>query len=53
VNYGVDQQLLFRTAEGTSRFVEMGTQLAFEVEEVTDGFAHSVVVSGTARRFAG
>jgi nitroimidazol reductase NimA-like FMN-containing flavoprotein (pyridoxamine 5'-phosphate oxidase superfamily) len=28
----------------------MGTQLAFEVEEVTGGFARSVVVSGTARR---
>jgi hypothetical protein len=25
----------------------MGTQLAFEVEEVTGGFARSVVVSGT------
>ena len=50
VNYGVDQLLLFRTAEGTSRSVEMGTQLAFEVEEVTGGFARSVVVSGTARR---
>jgi nitroimidazol reductase NimA-like FMN-containing flavoprotein (pyridoxamine 5'-phosphate oxidase superfamily) len=30
--------------------VELGTQLAFEVEEVTGGFARSVVVSGTARR---
>jgi uncharacterized protein len=39
VNYGVDQLLLFRTAEGPSRAVEMGTQLAFEVEEVTGGFA--------------
>ena len=43
VNYGVDQLLLFRTAEGTSRSVEMGTQLAFEVEEVTGGFARNVV----------
>jgi nitroimidazol reductase NimA-like FMN-containing flavoprotein (pyridoxamine 5'-phosphate oxidase superfamily) len=32
--------------------VELGTQLAFEVEEVTGGFARSVVVSGTARRLA-
>jgi hypothetical protein len=30
--------------------VERGTQLAFEVDEVTGGFARSVVVSGTARR---
>jgi hypothetical protein len=50
VSNGVDQLLLFRTAEGTRRSAEMGTQLAFEVEEVTGGFARSVVVSGTAGR---
>ena len=50
VNYGVDQPLPFRTAVAPSRSVEMGTQVAFEVEEITDGFARSVVVCGTARR---
>jgi hypothetical protein len=47
---GVDQPLLFRSAEVTNRSVEMGTQLAFEVDEVTVGFARNVVVRGMARR---
>ena len=50
VNYGVDQPMLLRTAEAPSRSVEMGTQLAFEVDEITGGFARSVVLPGTARR---
>jgi uncharacterized protein len=46
VNYGVDQPLLFRTAEGTKLLGHMGTQLAFEVDEVPGGFARSVFARG-------
>jgi uncharacterized protein len=52
VNFVVDgRTLLFRTAEGMKLLAaEMGTQVAFEVDEVGDGIARSVVVRGTASR---
>ena len=46
-----DRTLLFRTAEGTKLLAaEMGTQVAFEVDDIGDGIARSVVVRGTAER---
>ena len=52
VNFVVDDRtILFRTAEGTKLLAaEMGTQVAFEVDDIGDGVARSVVVRGTAER---
>ena len=52
VNFVVDDRsLLFRTAEGTKLLAaELGSQVAFEVDDIGDGIARSVVVRGTAER---
>ena len=51
VNYAVDgQTLLFRTAAGTKLFgVELGGEVAFEIDDIGDDEATSVVVRGRAR----
>lgn len=52
VNYAVDgRTLLFRTDGGSKLFgVELGGEVAFEVDEVEGETARSVVVRGAARR---
>ena len=52
VNYLVDQHtLLIRTAEGSKLLgVVMNPDVAFEIDEVADDVARSVVLRGTARR---
>ena len=52
INYVVDgRTLLFRTAAGSKLFgVELGGEVAFEIDEIGDDIATSVVVRGTARR---
>lgn len=56
VNYavdgiGTDSTLLFRTAPGTKLFaVELGGEVAFEIDAFDDESAASVVVRGPARR---
>jgi nitroimidazol reductase NimA-like FMN-containing flavoprotein (pyridoxamine 5'-phosphate oxidase superfamily) len=52
VNFVVDgRTLLFRTAGGSKLFgVELGAEVAFEVDEVEGETARSVVVRGRARR---
>jgi uncharacterized protein len=54
VNYVVDEQtLLFRTAAGTKLFgVELGGEVAFEIDEIGEDEATSVVVRGRARHLA-
>lgn len=54
VNYVVDDgTLLFRTAAGNKLFgVELGGQVAFEVDVVEGETARSVVVRGRARRLS-
>ena len=51
INYAVDEQtLLFRTAAGNKLFgVELGGEVAFEIDEIADEEATSVVVRGRAR----
>jgi|SRR6478609_8452606 len=51
INYAVDGEvLLFRTAAGTKLFgVELGGEVAFEIDEIGDDEATSVVVRGSAR----
>lgn len=51
VNYAVDgDKVLFRTAPGNKLFgVELGGQVAFEVDEVDGEHATSVVIRGRAR----
>ncbi|WP_129656541.1 pyridoxamine 5'-phosphate oxidase family protein [Rothia halotolerans] len=50
VNHGVlEGSLCFRTAEGTKlASVVVGRDVAFEIDEVADGVARSVVVHGRA-----
>ena len=52
VNYLVDQHaLLIRTAEGSKLLgVVMNPDVAFEIDEVDEHVARSVVLRGTARR---
>ena len=52
VNFAVDDgTLLFRTDAGSKLFgVELGAQVAFEVDEIEGETARSVVVRGRARR---
>src|SRR6478752_4046115 len=52
INYAVDDQtLLFRTAAGSKLFgVELGGEVAFEIDEIGADEATSVVVRGRARR---
>lgn len=52
INYAVDDDtLLFRTAAGSKLFsVELGGEVAFEIDEIVDEEATSVVVRGRARR---
>src|SRR6478735_2387887 len=52
INYAVDgEALLFRTAAGSKLFgVELGGEVAFEIDEIGDDEATSVVVRGSARR---
>lgn len=52
INYAVDHDtLLFRTAAGSKLFgVELGGEVAFEIDEIGDEVATSVVVRGAARR---
>lgn len=52
VNFAVDgRTLLFRTDGGNKLFgVELGAQVAFEVDEVVGETARSVVLRGRARR---
>ena len=51
INYAVDHDtLLFRTAEGSKLLaVEMNPDVAFEIDEVDEEHASSVVVRGNAR----
>lgn len=51
INYAVDEQtLLFRTAAGNKLFgVELGGEVAFEIDEIGEDEATSVVVRGRAR----
>lgn len=51
INYAVDgQTLLFRTAPGSKLLaVALGAQVAFEIDELDDDAAVSVVVRGRAR----
>ncbi|GAA3546070.1 hypothetical protein AFL01nite_24530 [Aeromicrobium flavum] len=52
VNYTVaGRSIVFRTAEGTKLMgVLLESRVAFEVDEVAEGGATSVVVKGTARK---
>jgi nitroimidazol reductase NimA-like FMN-containing flavoprotein (pyridoxamine 5'-phosphate oxidase superfamily) len=52
INYAVDDgTLLFRTAAGSKLFsVELGGEVAFEIDEIGANEATSVVVRGHARR---
>ena len=52
VNYALDgRTLLFRTAPGNKLFsLELHSSVAFEVDEVEDETARSVVIRGQARR---
>lgn len=52
INYAVDgETLLFRSAAGSKLFsVELGGEVAFEVDELGEEEATSVVVRGRARR---
>ena len=52
INYAVDgETVLFRTAAGSKLFgVELGGEVAFEIDEVEGDVATSVVVRGRARR---
>ncbi|MGZ5398413.1 MAG: pyridoxamine 5'-phosphate oxidase family protein [Nocardioides sp.] len=51
INYAVDRDsLLFRTAEGNKLLgVAMGAQVAFEIDEIDEDVARSVVVRGTPK----
>jgi nitroimidazol reductase NimA-like FMN-containing flavoprotein (pyridoxamine 5'-phosphate oxidase superfamily) len=51
VNYAIDgETLLFRTAEGSKLLgVEMNHDVAFEIDEIDERRARSVVVRGIAR----
>src|SRR5690242_4881261 len=51
INYAVDHEtLLFRTAAGSKLFsVELGGEVAFEIDEIEDDQATSVVVRGRPR----
>jgi uncharacterized protein len=51
INYAVDgQTLLFRTAAGNKLFgVELGGEVAFEIDDIGEDEATSVVVRGRAR----
>ena len=55
INYAVDEDgLLFRTAEGNKLLgVVMHGSVAFEIDELTDDEAWSVVVRGKARLLEG
>ncbi|WP_110181021.1 pyridoxamine 5'-phosphate oxidase family protein [Nocardioides solisilvae] len=52
INYAVDHRtLLFRTAEGSKLLgVVMNPDIAFEVDEIDEHEATSIVIRGTARR---
>lgn len=51
INYAVDHDtLLFRTAEGSKLLgVALGAEVAFEIDEIDEDAARSVVVRGTPR----
>jgi nitroimidazol reductase NimA-like FMN-containing flavoprotein (pyridoxamine 5'-phosphate oxidase superfamily) len=55
LNYAVDgETLLFRTAEGSKLLgIEMNPDVAFEIDEVDEHRARSVVVRGVARHLGG
>lgn len=55
VNYAVDHnRLLFMTAEGNKLLgITMNTDVAFEVDEIVDERATSVIVRGRARQLEG
>ncbi|MGZ5403492.1 MAG: pyridoxamine 5'-phosphate oxidase family protein [Nocardioides sp.] len=51
INYAVDHDtLLFRTAEGSKLLsVALGAEVAFEIDEIDEEVARSVVVRGTPK----
>ena len=55
INYAVDgERILFMTAEGSKLLgITMNADVAFEVDEVTDDHAMSVIVRGRARELEG
>jgi len=56
INYAVDadNHLVFRTAEGSKLLgLTMNADVAFEIDDFTDGTAQSVVVRGRAHKLEG